>query len=70
MNTKNITLGANVFGDSTSSYTGIQSGTANKLYIPADYAGNYTGGQWDDPLCNSEKCNFTKVLVSSGPAFN
>lgn len=70
MNTKNITLGSDVFGNSSSTYTGSQSGTANKLYIPADYASNYTGGQWDDPLCNSAKCNFTKVLVSSGPSFN
>jgi hypothetical protein len=54
------TLGSNVFGDSTSNYTGRHTYNTgeNTLYVPADATG-YEEGQWLDPLCNAEKCGFT-----------
>lgn len=49
--------GSEVFG-STNMYTGMSTGVENKLFIKTNAVG-YDSGQWLDPLCNPNKCNFT-----------
>lgn len=51
------TTEADVFGTILENYTGVESDTTNKLYIPSGATG-YSGGVWD-VLLDSSKCNFT-----------
>ena len=58
------TVTAATFGNGNTYYTGRNSYSAgtNKLYIPSGATG-YDSGYWNDPLCNSSKCGFTRATI-------